>query len=359
MSTEGPGNIPPSVPTVQPDEGKSPAPLGSKRGQGITREEPESSLLAKRQRKSESRGKPFSIASLTPIEIKQPSVSLARRLSSPGRLSGELQKTSVTKEADSLWSELTQTKPVTTPCPDKDRQDFPRTLQNIPEATTVKIDGNYVPHSRITFSDSVMGIAAMGPLSCEQTDTLFKTAIQENCVAIVNLTNLFDYIYSYYPPIPGKTRSYGEATVTSHSIASQIQIDGSQNKLSVKMENKSYTLQYFWLACLPSHHGGNPDELLKLANLIPEGKILVHCKNGTGRTAMFMLILELKRLIARGLKPEQLAATLKKLIQNGRQCRGDFLEVPQQLQTVLNAAGKMLGISEQELADLLNSSHSE
>ena len=178
-----------------------------------------------------------------------------------------------------------------------------------------------------------------------QKAVFFKAAYENNCCAIINLATALEGVTDYIPE-QGKVEDSGSISVE----ATKDQVRGSSARhshITVKTEGNEKHIEYIWEGNIPNRGTGNPKALKELVEKVPQGTLLVHCKMGIGRTAMFMLALAVKN--DPELTRENMVQTVFDMIQDGRQCRGEFLENEGQLNTVLQVAAMKLGMSDSDL----------
>ena len=235
------------------------------------------------------------------------------------------------------------------------RCQFPLLMKDIPEATVVTIDnGKRLPHNRITFGKHYFGVAATGPMNDEQTAALFKAAIQEGCNTIVNLRIAMEN--NDYPPDAKHKKDYADVQIGNGSSESINYVqDHYECSLGVKVDgdDKLHSVEYKWLGNISSHTGADPAVLLDISRNVEAGPILVHCKKGAGRTAMFMLVHKLRQMIEvdESVNPNEMVQTVLNMVEEGRRDRGSFLETDAQLDTVIQAGAILLNLTDEQLAE--------
>ena len=178
---------------------------------------------------------------------------------------------------------------------------------------------------------------------------MFQVIRQEGCTALVNLASPMEQGKTdYVPKYNEAATEFGQVQVSNTTEQNRTPLTLNAS-LSVKIGEKTSDLKYFWLGNIGNRATGNVDDLLKLSQKMPAGPIMVHCKQGIGRTAMFMLIHQLRQIKEAGLPEDQLVATVMKMVVEGRVCRGYFLETEGQLNTVLKAGQQLMKLSDEQM----------
>lgn len=361
MSAEGPGGLPPRPPLKRSLSKASPArndpETGSSRdGRTVTGAEAKPGQPKKKRKFSIQ---PLTLDNLEPV-TETPSrlmVSPRRRQSSPGILYSPV-KTPVKDEIKIMWQNLELRRPSVQKCPDDVPRAFRFVADEVPVETVVMTGkGELTPYNRITLDGVSLGIAARGPRNSEQAEVLFNTVLQEKCGAIVNLTTVLEGMVDGYLPDPGQSSTFGQVTVerevngaeSSAASRSPFSLSPIRAHVRVKSNDKEQELLFHWERGMLNHVSAAPEILVKVSESMPEGPVLVHCQKGIGRTAMVMLVHAMRLKKLQGLTRELATPTLIKMIEDGRRCRGEFLENERQLQSVLKAVALMYGISDEEL----------
>ena len=247
-------------------------------------------------------------------------------------------------EVSQLWSHLEGKRKDVHGCNPDTKQPFSFDITKIPEKTAVSLqqDEGTLPYNFITLKGQVVGIAARGPSSTPQREAFFKAAMQNNSQAIVNLSTPLEGGLTDYVPKQG-TANYGAMNVSTTEI-SELSHDRMTANLQITSGNNTATPKYLWLGNIGNRAAGSADDLIALSRKTPEGPIMVHCRFGIGRTAMFMLTHRLNQLAEAGMTKEELIPALATMIQEGRECRGQFLENPGQLDTVIKAGASIMKV---------------
>ena len=366
MSAEGPGNLPPRPPLKRSASESLPAretseETGSTRD-GRTASETEARTRQPRPKKRRLTIQPLDLTmtNLTPMEEAQPKLTVSpqkRRLSSPNIFASPI-KTPVMEEIKSLWQQLDLRKPSPQKCPDQAPCAFKFNADEIVSKTAIFTpEGKLTPYNRITLDGVNIGVAARGPKTSEQAEVFFNVALQENCAAITNLTTPLEGIVDNYPPDPGATSVFGQVKVSRPEAADGNNGDSAQlmdlkpvhTHIRVESGEQSRELPFHWERGMLNHVSAAPEMLISISEALPAGPVLVHCQKGIGRTAMVMLVHGMRIKKQQGLAKDQAIATLVRMIEDGRQCRGEFLENDRQLQSVLKAVAQMYGLSNDEL----------
>lgn len=330
------------------------------------------SLVERREKTSSKKRRSFSHVAPLVIQKDDTLPELHRCLSSPSSLSTEPvkpkpvtpsvkpesvtppEKPKLAMAAERLWESLKKKKSEVAMCPDTLQQAYRFPLDEIPLETAIAIQsGQMVPHSRITLAGSKVGVAARGPHNEKEAEALFLTAAQENCKSIVNFRVALEEKHGNYPPQPGRQYDYPSCTVKNQTGQWEGLFENYESKLELTVEDSQHEMGYFWFTNFPNHTAGNAVELIKLSRKLPSGPVLVHCEKGEGRTAVFMLIHRLNQCVTQGMPAKGLAQLVEQMVLEGRRCRGTFLEMEEQLQTVLQAGEKLAGLKDDQLADAI------
>ena len=370
MSTEGPGGVPPKPQwkrsASEAESGRDEPESGNTRD-GRTASGVEDTPRPSRSKKRKIDGPALTLSNLKPLDLRDlnpvtgvmPGLAISplRRQSSPGRLSSPV-KTPVNDEIKVLWQRLELQQSATTKCNDESACAFKFNADEIVASTVVRTpDNKLTPYNRITLDGVYVGIAARGPKTSEQAEVLFNTALEENCNAIVNLTTQMEGMVDDYLPDPGNTSSFGQVVVGRNNPGEIVQDDSASlfflkpvnTKIQVKSGDNYRELVFHWEQRMFNHVSAAPEILLGVSHSLPDGPALIHCQKGVGRTAMVMLVHAMVSKKYHGLTKEQAIPSLMKMIEDGRSCRGEFLENDQQLQSVLKTVALLFDMTNEEL----------
>ncbi|MRI31572.1 hypothetical protein EOPP23_01015 [Endozoicomonas sp. OPT23] len=273
-----------------------------------------------------------------------------RTVQVPPSESAELKK--IPDTSHKLWEQLESRKPTQVKCTEGEKTAYKFKQTEIVAPTAVRLsrdENKLTPYNQITLGGQKVGIAARGPTAGNNQEraTFMTAAVENGCKAIVNIATSLEGVSDYIPR-NNQAAQYNSVTVTT--------IDEPffygpkvRSEIEVKLweEDKGTSLKYFLKGDIGNRKAGDPKELVDLARELPEGPVIVHCKMGIGRTAMFMLVRALVNDTT--LTKENLVQTVFNMVQDGRQCRGEFLENEAQLDSVLKAGAILLGMPEEEL----------
>ena len=320
---------------------------------------------AKSLRKKRRFNPPLSLDDLEPVSAPPPKLSISpqRRKSSPGFLFSPM-KTPVADDIKNLWQKLElQASPVPK-CDDTAPVAFSFKPDEIVADTVIKTgSGELTPHNRVTLDGLSLGIAARGPKDSVQAEIIFNTALQNDCGAIVNLATPLEGMVANYLPEPGQKSIFGHVTVerlvdesdSKDESRALFSLKPVHANIRVKSKDSIKELVFHWEPGMLNHVSAEPRVLVNISNSLPEDPILFHCQKGIGRTAMVMLVHAIRIKKQQGVSKDQAIATLVRMINDGRRCRGQFLENDRQLQSVLKAVALLYEMTEEELVSAVKS----
>ncbi len=342
MSTGGPirpSSKPTQLPTAAPESNSQPVAEGSTGKRKVSPSEevtPKLSLAGRRKR----------------LGLKSLALTATGSRSISKQPSSALNESKVPESIVNMWGRLESNKPEPSMFSEVNVKTAYEFLSNkIVADTSVSLSGSeqkLTPYNWVTLGGQKIGIAARGPVSHEGEDqrgVFLRTVVEKECNAIVNLATPLEGLSDYIPK-QSQSMEFDNASIETIEKLVPKSLE-EQSKVIIKSEGKSKKIDYFLKGDIANRAAADPKQLIALAKKMPAFPIMVHCKHGIGRTAMFMLTLALVR--DSDLTKENLVKTVFDMIQQGRECRGYFLERQEQLETVLKVGAELLGMENEEL----------